>query len=68
MSKNFDDFITYVKTLDTVQMQNSIDAELKSFAEERNMSEEEYFVWNNRAFSFKLTMKMLEEYHNWLND
>lgn len=68
MGKNFDDFKKYVATLDTQAIQDSIIAELNELEKALDMSEIDTLIWRTRSFNAKLTMKMLEEYHNWLND
>lgn len=68
MAKDFSDFIKYIKTLDTQEIQDSIVNELNEYAKQNNIPDEDFFVWHMRSFNSKLTMKMLEEYHNWLNN
>lgn len=68
MAKDFSDFIKYTKTLNMQEIQDSIINELNEHAKENNIPDDQFFIWHMRSFSCKLTMKMLEEYHNWLNN
>lgn len=67
MAKDFSDFVKYTKTLNAQKIQDSIIDELNEYAEQNNIPDEDFFLWHIRSFNYKLTMKMLEEYHNWLN-
>lgn len=65
--KQFSDFEAYLSTLDIQAMQDSIVDELNEREKQMNMSETEALIWRSRSFNAKFTMRMLKEYHNWLN-
>ncbi len=68
MAKDFSDFISHMKSLNTQEIQDSIITELNEYAEQMNIPEDEHFIWHLRSFNAKLTIKFLEEYHKWLNN
>lgn len=68
MNKNFSDFQNYWKSLDMQQIQDDIINELNEYANKNNISDDDLHIWHMRSFNSKLSMKMLEEYHKWLND
>lgn len=67
MSKDFEDFKKHWSTMDAQSIQDSIIVELNDYAEKNHIPDEDFAIWSMRSFNAKLTMKMLEEYHKWLN-
>lgn len=67
MNKDFEEFKKYWHTMDAQSIQDSIIVELNEYADEHNIPDDDRFIWSMRSFNAKLTMKMLEEYHKWLN-
>lgn len=63
--KDFEDFKAYLQTLDMLKIENDIRAELTELVV--NIPKDEQTDWLQRSHQFKLSMKLLEEYHNWLN-
>lgn len=67
MAKDFSDFKNHIKTLNIQEIQDSIITELNDYATKNNIPEDMFAIWHMRSFNSKLTMRLLEEYHNWLN-
>lgn len=65
--KDFNEFREFMQTLDRSKIQDQIIDELNQYADEYNIPDDQFLVWHTRSFSAKFTMKVLEEYHNWLN-
>lgn len=60
--KNFSDFKSTISQEDLLKISNEITDNLNKIEPQLNVIE------YNHSFNFSLTMRLLEKYHNWLNN